>query len=188
MNCSIDGCLNEAGVPGSARGWCRAHYRRWQRYGKVDEPLRRVKSWKGTRCAIRGCESNALVHGLCGNHYAVQRRRSDPRQAARNLAWKARFRRSQELAMGRPRPDRCEMCGEPPSGRGSKKEAGICFDHDHFTGKPRGWLCDRCNKVLGLVQEDRNLLRKMIRYLERHDGKADSRRKEEPPLFAVRRA
>lgn len=31
--CSIDGCDGEAGVPGAARGWCRKHYTRWQRYG-----------------------------------------------------------------------------------------------------------------------------------------------------------
>ena len=31
--CSIEGCEGTAGEPGSARGWCRRHYRRWQRHG-----------------------------------------------------------------------------------------------------------------------------------------------------------
>lgn len=31
--CVIEGCCNPAGVPGSARGMCRAHYRRWYRHG-----------------------------------------------------------------------------------------------------------------------------------------------------------
>ena len=32
-NCAIPECLKPAGVIGSARGWCREHYRRWQRHG-----------------------------------------------------------------------------------------------------------------------------------------------------------
>lgn len=31
--CSIDTCDGPTGVPGTARGWCRAHYTRWYRYG-----------------------------------------------------------------------------------------------------------------------------------------------------------
>lgn len=31
--CSIDGCNGNAAVKGTSRGWCSAHYRRWQRYG-----------------------------------------------------------------------------------------------------------------------------------------------------------
>jgi hypothetical protein len=30
------------------------------------------------------------------------------------------------------------------------------------------WLCDRCNKVLGLVRDDIGLLRAMVSYLEEH--------------------
>lgn len=43
---------------------------------------------------------------------------------------------------------------------------GICFDHDHATGAPRGWLCDRCNKVLGLVQDRVALLIDMAVYIK----------------------
>lgn len=72
--------------------------------------------------------------------------------------------------MGRPRPMLCELCGDPPNGRGSKPHSGICFDHDHSTGAPRGWLCDRCNKVLGLVGDSAHLLRVLALYLERHSN------------------
>jgi hypothetical protein len=169
MKCTIDGCPNEAGVSGSARGWCRAHYRRWQRYGTVDEPLRRIPSWKDTQCAVAGCNNEAKSNGLCGNHYATQRRRNNPEaQRIRNLAFKKKMRAEQELKMGRPRPSHCELCGSASYGRGNKKEAGICFDHDHKTGKARGWLCDRCNKMLGLAHDDIGLLKAMVSYLEEH--------------------
>lgn len=169
MICSIEGCQNEANLPGSARGLCRAHYRRWQRYGNANEPLRRVPSWKDETCAVPDCDKQVVTNGLCDNHYHTQRRRSNPEaQRLRNLAFKERNRVKQEELMGRPRPLLCEMCGQPPYGRGNKKEAGICFDHDHETGKPRGWLCDRCNKVLGLVHDDIQLLQSMISYLKEH--------------------
>ena len=31
--CSIEGCEGTANEPGSARGWCRSHYKRWMKYG-----------------------------------------------------------------------------------------------------------------------------------------------------------
>lgn len=41
----------------------------------------------------------------------------------------------------------------------------VCVDHDHKTGKVRGILCGRCNKALGLVDDNKAVLREMIRYL-----------------------
>jgi hypothetical protein len=31
--CKIDGCDGATGVPGTARGWCMKHYRRWSLHG-----------------------------------------------------------------------------------------------------------------------------------------------------------
>ena len=47
-------------------------------------------------------------------------------------------------------------------------EGKICLDHNHATGKFRGWLCDRCNRTLGLCKDDPALLRKMADYIEIH--------------------
>ena len=33
MICSVEGCDRPAGLPGTARGWCRTHYGRWKRSG-----------------------------------------------------------------------------------------------------------------------------------------------------------
>ena len=41
---------------------------------------------------------------------------------------------AQEVLVGRPRPDLCEVCKSP--------SRSVVFDHDHTTGKFRGWLCN----------------------------------------------
>ena len=70
--------------------------------------------------------------------------------------------RKLEAAAGRPRPTHCEVCGE--------LHRWVCFDHDHVTGKFRGWLCDRCNKVLGHVYDRAAILTLLAQYLEKHSG------------------
>lgn len=167
--CRIEGCPNEAGLPGTARGLCRAHYHRFHRYGTADVEVRRVKSWAGQRCAAGDCDGVITYRGLCEKHNARIRRKIDPEgERRRHLAHRERLLRKREAILGRKRPSTCEICGSDGCGRGNKPESGICFDHDHATGVPRGWLCDRCNKVLGLVYDNPALMHKLIRYLEAH--------------------
>lgn len=56
------------------------------------------------------------------------------------------------------KPNICSVCGSP--GR-------ICFDHNHKTGKFRGWLCSGCNLALGNVRDSPETLRKLADYLEK---------------------
>lgn len=63
-----------------------------------------------------------------------------------------------EKLAGRKRPEHCEICGA--MGR-------ICFDHDHKTGKFRGWICHRCNVVLGFVKDNSELLNELAEYLKK---------------------
>jgi hypothetical protein len=93
---------------------------------------------------------------------AVRREENPDNQRAIELRSTERRRHRLEKAAGRPRPDHCERCGE--------LHRYICFDHDHKTGAFRGWLCDRCNKVLGLVYDDPRILRILADYLEAHHG------------------
>lgn len=68
-----------------------------------------------------------------------------------------RIRKQDEQAT-RPRPSNCECCDRP---------AEIRFDHDHTTGKFRGWLCDRCNLGLGKLGDTIQGVRAALAYLER---------------------
>jgi hypothetical protein len=54
--------------------------------------------------------------------------------------------------------DCCEICG-------SKER--LVFDHDHQTGKHRGWLCHKCNRLLGQANDNIKILEAAIAYLKR---------------------
>ena len=64
----------------------------------------------------------------------------------------------------RPTPERCECCNEPfRSGKATH------LDHDHVTGKFRGWLCNRCNMGLGNLGDSIEGVERAIAYLRRAD-------------------
>lgn len=45
-----------------------------------------------------------------------------------------------------PGHGRCEICGSQPEG-------GLFLDHDHETGRLRGWLCNGCNLAIAHLTE-----------------------------------
>lgn len=57
-----------------------------------------------------------------------------------------------------PNNDGCELC---------QKKESLVWDHDHDTGKFRGWLCKQCNLGLGLFKDDPNRLLKAVDYLKK---------------------
>lgn len=63
----------------------------------------------------------------------------------------------------------CAICGQ-----GNDQGRRLEVDHDHVTGKVRGLLCGRCNKVLGSCRENPKLLTAMIEYLHKHGGKNEN--------------
>jgi hypothetical protein len=61
----------------------------------------------------------------------------------------------------------CAICGSPENGRYKH----LSVDHCHETNKIRGLLCNNCNRGLGLLKDDPDILRKAAAYVEKHkDG------------------
>jgi hypothetical protein len=60
----------------------------------------------------------------------------------------------------------CAICRGPQQVR-KGEITQFALDHNHMSGRPRGLLCGRCNRVLGSVNEDEALLQAMISYLRR---------------------
>lgn len=63
----------------------------------------------------------------------------------------------------RKQPKKCEVCKSPPGKR------SLHADHDHVSRKFRGWLCNRCNWLLGALEnvgDGKKLVRKLIRFVK----------------------
>ena len=58
----------------------------------------------------------------------------------------------------------CNICGKFNSNNRTKNK--LCVDHYHITGKIRGLLCDKCNKGIGLLEDNVQLLEKAVEYLK----------------------
>lgn len=56
----------------------------------------------------------------------------------------------------------CAACGCGPTGRGREKI--LVVDHCHDAGTVRGLLCGNCNSALGLMHENPQYLKGLLRY------------------------
>ena len=112
--CQIVGC----GKHVIARGWCSAHYTRWQKHGDPEFTLlRNVRNYGGDRspCSIEGCGKHAFAKGICQMHYARIKRHG----VAEGVG------RTGKSVVGRVRPVICTVdgCNKP------HQSLGFCFTH-----------------------------------------------------------
>lgn len=57
---------------------------------------------------------------------------------------------------------RCALCRRPEQVRGRR----LAVDHDHKTGLARKLLCFKCNRLIGLANENPTTLRAAAEYVE----------------------
>lgn len=63
----------------------------------------------------------------------------------------------------------CAICNEPETQECYRTGVtyNLAVDHCHASGNVRQLLCSRCNRTLGMVNDDTKLLKNMIAYLEK---------------------
>jgi len=62
-----------------------------------------------------------------------------------------------------PEGTKCELCNSTK---------GIVFDHDHEKNVFRGWLCDPCNRSMGVLGDNAKSLLKTVAYLSKGNTEA----------------
>jgi len=59
----------------------------------------------------------------------------------------------------------CKICGDVMKPIRTKGYKHACIDHCHITKRVRGLLCDDCNKAIGYLKDDIEILQSAIKYL-----------------------
>ena len=113
----------------------------------------------------------------CSVKVNTDRWNADPERLAL-IGWRSKIKRRYGLteaaynAMLNAQGHACAICRSTVSWSKNykhKKNGSSRFmvDHCHETGKIRGLLCTRCNRALGLVQDNTETLKRAVEYLNR---------------------
>lgn len=103
---------------------------------------------------------NAYQRAYYLKHRIEFRRRARARWVLDRTRLLKRAKKQYARLMG-VRPTKCECCARVVTHRRLHR------DHNHTTGKFRGWLCSQCNVGLGMLGDTRRGLLRALRYLGR---------------------
>lgn len=59
----------------------------------------------------------------------------------------------------------CAVCKSPPE---TCVQSSLCVDHSHETGRIRGLLCDNCNRALGQLKDNPDIIARLLSYVRAH--------------------
>ena len=64
----------------------------------------------------------------------------------------------------------CSICGKKEIAKHSKTGTTniLSIDHCHKTKKVRGLLCKKCNSAIGFFEDDLDIVKKAVKYLQKH--------------------
>ena len=151
---------------------------------KIEKPVGEFRSKNytyknGSQALVARCK-------ICTKKDAKEYRNRNPaaraRMTARSTEWKKRNRFKSALSASRAVAKRrgylpctathyelkklftgkCEICGVPELECVKK----LHLDHDHNTGKFKGWLCNRCNVGISMLGDSTEILEAAIDYLK----------------------
>lgn len=112
------------------------------------------KAWDGLSCHCKTCRDQDYE----------QRRNKVLAQHRQRLYG---LTNEQFQARHKKQKGRCAICrkSETATSRRGRKRS-LCVDHNHKTKVLRKLLCRRCNWLIGLANEDIELLQKCVRYIQ----------------------
>ena len=115
-------------------------------------------------------ETKGNLCKACASNRAKEWYKNNPERYFYNqIKAKYGINKTEYLTMLDAQDNKCAICGEKETAPNVWKEGQsrrLAVDHDHSTGLVRGLLCYRCNTTLGKLNDDIELLKKMVSYLE----------------------
>lgn len=118
------------------------------------------------------CGCNSRCKACCAIRSKQQRVDFPDRKrlAARRWWMKKKFGMTQETynSMCVKQNNLCAICTKEARPLKGDIRFPLQIDHDHKTGVVRELLCHKCNTILGQCDDDENILKKAIAYLQRH--------------------
>lgn len=176
-SCKAEGCNNQTI---RSRGLCSTHYYQWRRNGFFGKkPTDRELLIKEGKCLCPKCDEVKPLEDFCKDS---QNKRGIAAYCRECLSKKGKtayvehkdryigFYLKKKYGMSLTEYNEmldsqggvCKICNKPTA-----NDKRLCVDHCHKTLKVRGLLCNGCNLVLGKINDDVNLLRSAIDYLEK---------------------
>jgi hypothetical protein len=180
--CNFDGCDRKF----DSHGYCSQHAKQF-RNGLELRPLRRRFRENELQefCIFNGCDRKSKSLNLCGPHYIQSKRKNeltpvrevihdcivkecDEPHSARGYCVKHyrifntfKIPAQQYEDMLVAQNNNCAICKNTCS-----SGMRLSVDHDHATNEIRGLLCGKCNRGLGMYDDNIELLKSAIIYLE----------------------
>jgi hypothetical protein len=126
---------------------------------------------KGGRWSVR----NRLKHyAMCKETIAKKPEEYAKRHRKYCLMQNYNITEEQYAEMLKAQNECCAICGtDKPTG----KWKVFAVDHDHKTGIVRELLCNECNRGIGLLRDNAELLQKAANYILKHDEKTKLEKK-----------
>jgi hypothetical protein len=122
---------------------------------KIEKPLSEYHKRNNRPCGVRSiCKS-------CYKEYPKKQRKDYMREY--DLMKSYSITKNDYEALLKQQDNKCKICGSEPPSIGKKKY--LCVDHDHKTGKIRGLLCDKCNRGIGLLNDDYKIIQNALNYI-----------------------
>jgi hypothetical protein len=139
--------------------------------GELFGNVKSIDTSKGTKKCIRCKEEKGI------ESFEKGWLRKDGTHKRQNLCSKCRRKNTRTLLELRltspavPEDYSCPICltktaGHPKNDNCNWTMDAWVLDHNHDTGKFRGWLCARCNSALGWLRDDIENVRRALKYLE----------------------
>ena len=69
----------------------------------------------------------------------------------------------------------CDLCGEPPKAatKVNARPKKLVFDHGHESLRHRGWLCNKCNRAMGMMGDEEVGMLRATLYIAKGEGRPE---------------